>query len=100
LDDRSGGASALLGMDGFVVLSATECNDELWLLVETTTSVVGCENCEAMVQIPGEQPFTETAHSSRSSPPGRLADPPQFHRCSPQCQPAHLPGLGGANLLP
>jgi hypothetical protein len=29
MDDRSGGASALLGMHGFVVLSATETDDEL-----------------------------------------------------------------------
>ena len=45
MDDRSGGASALLGMDGFVVLSATESEDELWLLVETTAQVVGCATC-------------------------------------------------------
>ena len=32
MNDRSGGASALLGMDGFVVLSATESEDELWLV--------------------------------------------------------------------
>ena len=45
MDDRSGGASALLGMNGFVVLSATETDDELWLLVETTAQVVGCATC-------------------------------------------------------
>jgi len=45
MDDRSGGASALLGMDGFVVLSTTETDDELWLLVETTAQVVGCATC-------------------------------------------------------
>jgi hypothetical protein len=38
--DRS--ATALLGMDGFVVLSHTEEDGELWLLVETTDDVVGC----------------------------------------------------------
>ena len=53
-----------------------------------------------MAQIPGEQPFTETALAGRSSPTGRLADPPQLDRCSSQCQPAHLPGFGGANLFP
>ena len=37
--------AALLGMDGFVVLSTTESDDELWLFVETTTTVVGCANC-------------------------------------------------------
>lgn len=30
MDDRSGGASALLGMGGFVVLSPTEDDQELW----------------------------------------------------------------------
>jgi hypothetical protein len=54
----------------------------------------------AMVQVPGEQPFTETTLASRSSPPGRLADPLQLDRCSSQCQLAHLPGLGRANLFP
>jgi transposase len=41
--DRS--ATALLGMDGFVVLSHTEEDGELWLLVETTDDVVGCPTC-------------------------------------------------------
>ena len=41
--DRS--ATALLGMNGFVVLSHTEENGELWLLVETTAEVVGCPRC-------------------------------------------------------
>ncbi len=46
MDDRSGGATALLGIDGFVVLSATEVADgELWLLVETRNTVVGCADC-------------------------------------------------------
>ncbi len=42
MDDRSSGATALLAMDGFVVLSATEADGELWLLVETRDTVVGC----------------------------------------------------------
>jgi hypothetical protein len=41
--DRS--ATALLGMDGFVVLSHTEEDGELWMLVETTDDVVGCPTC-------------------------------------------------------
>jgi transposase len=45
MDDRSGGATALLGMDGFVVLASTEEDDELWLLVETTEDLVGCARC-------------------------------------------------------
>jgi transposase len=45
MEERSGGATALLGMDGFVVLASTETDDELWLLVETTADVAGCPHC-------------------------------------------------------
>ena len=45
MDDRSGDASALLGMDGFVVLSQTEEDGEVWVLVETTAGVAGCPSC-------------------------------------------------------
>lgn len=45
MGDRSSGASALLGMEGFVVLASTDAEDELWLLVETETDVVGCSAC-------------------------------------------------------
>lgn len=38
--DRS--ATALLGMDGFVVLNQ---DGELWMLVETTADAVGCPSC-------------------------------------------------------
>jgi transposase len=43
--DRSGGASALLGMAGFIVLASTDSDDELWLLVETVADVAGCPTC-------------------------------------------------------
>lgn len=43
--EGSGGQSALLGMDGFVVLSSTETEDEIWLLIETTADLVGCPSC-------------------------------------------------------
>jgi transposase len=43
--ERSGDATALLGMEGFVVLSTTEEEGELYLLVETTADVVGCRRC-------------------------------------------------------
>ena len=42
---RSEGATALLGMDGFVVGAQVETDGELWLMVETTADVVGCETC-------------------------------------------------------
>lgn len=51
--DRSG--TALLGMDGFVVLSHTEEAGEIWMLVETTASVVGCQSCGARATGHGRQ---------------------------------------------
>jgi transposase len=45
MGDRSGDASELLGMHGFVVLSQTEEHGELWILVETTADVAGCPRC-------------------------------------------------------
>ncbi len=42
---RSEGATALLGMDGFVVGAQADVDDELWLMVETTADVVGCDGC-------------------------------------------------------
>ena len=43
--DRSCGATAMLGMDGFVVVSQTEEGGELYVLVETTTDLAGCPSC-------------------------------------------------------
>lgn len=40
MGDRRSDASELLGVDGFVVLSQTEEDGEVWILVETT-AVVG-----------------------------------------------------------
>jgi transposase len=43
--DGTGLAEALLGLDGFKVLSVTEGEHELVIAVETTTSVTGCFDC-------------------------------------------------------
>lgn len=46
MKDRSDGATALLGMPGFVVTAQTESDDgELWLQVETTADLAGCPAC-------------------------------------------------------
>ena len=45
MGDRSSDASALLGMEGFVVLSQSEEGGEVWVLVETTADVTGCPSC-------------------------------------------------------
>ena len=42
---RSQGATALLGMEEFVVGAQVDVDGELWLKVETTADVVGCESC-------------------------------------------------------
>jgi len=45
MSDSSSGATALLGMDGFVVLAMIEQDGELFISVETTANVVGCGSC-------------------------------------------------------
>ena len=42
---RSQGATALLGMEEFVVGAQAEVDGEVWLVVETTAGVVGCNAC-------------------------------------------------------
>jgi transposase len=42
---RSEGATALLGLDSFVVGAQLEVDGEWWLAVETTAHVAGCEAC-------------------------------------------------------
>jgi hypothetical protein len=42
MHDGNSGATALLGMDGFVVLASIEEAGELFISVETTADVVGC----------------------------------------------------------
>ncbi len=42
---RSEGATALLGMEEFVVGAQDEIDGEVWLMVETTADVVGCDAC-------------------------------------------------------
>ena len=42
---RSEGATALLGMDGFVTGAQLEVGGEWWLAVETNADVMGCEAC-------------------------------------------------------
>ena len=46
MDDKvRSSAVALLGLDGFVVLAATEVGGELHQLIETTAARVGCADC-------------------------------------------------------
>lgn len=43
--ERSGGATALLGLDGFVAGAQVEEEGEAWILVETLDDVMGCPLC-------------------------------------------------------
>jgi len=43
--ERSSDATALLGMEGFVVLAMDQIEGEWWLLAETTSDRVGCPTC-------------------------------------------------------
>ena len=45
MDDATGLAEALLGLDGFVVLAVDETPSEVIVTVETTADFVGCPNC-------------------------------------------------------
>ena len=50
-DNVRSSAVALLGLDGFVVLAATEVDGELHQLIETTADRVGCPDC-GVVAVP------------------------------------------------
>lgn len=45
MSDGSGDASALLGMESFVVLAQMEEDGEVWILVETRADSAGCPGC-------------------------------------------------------
>ena len=42
--------AALLGLDGFVIITTAEVGGELELLVETTADLVGCPGCGAVAR--------------------------------------------------
>jgi|GEM_PF-1133074 len=48
--DGSSDASALLGIDGFVVLASTEEAGEFFVLVETRRTATGCPECGVVAQ--------------------------------------------------
>ena len=64
MDDATGLAEALLGLDGFRVLDVNETPAEVLVTVETTVDLVGCATCgvraqagDALGQHPGSAVF-------------------------------------------
>jgi transposase len=49
--------AALLGLDGFVVMTTAEVGGELELLVETTADLVGCPGCGAVARAKDRRPI-------------------------------------------
>lgn len=60
---ENGVAARMLGLDGFVVLTAGEYGGELELLVETTETVTGCPACGVVAR-----PHGRRAHLVRDVP--------------------------------
>jgi len=50
MNQHSEDATALLGMEGFVMLSQTEENGEPWILIETTADRTTCPRCGLKAQ--------------------------------------------------
>ncbi len=71
MGDGNGVGAILLGLDGFRVLSALEENGELFVLVETTSEVVGCPECGVVARIK-ERPRVEVRDVAAGGRPVRL----------------------------
>ncbi len=56
MEDGSGLAEALLGLDGLVVAAVTEGADEVVVTVETTARIVGCPGCGTRAEAQDRMP--------------------------------------------
>jgi transposase len=84
--ERSGDATALLGMDRFVVLAMDQTDGEWWLLVETTAIVVGCPDCGVRAIGHGRS-TVQVRDLPNGSGPVRLAWRKRRWRCpDPDCE--------------
>lgn len=56
MEDKASDATAvLIGMPDFVVQAATEEDGEVWLLVETVATVMGCAGCGTRAKAKGRR---------------------------------------------
>jgi transposase len=84
--EGSGDATALLGMDGFVVLMMDRIEGEWWLLVETTATVAGCPDC-GVVAIGHGRSNVQVRDLPNGSGPVRLVWRKRRWKCpDPDCE--------------
>ena len=86
MEEGSSDATALLGMDGFVVLVMERIEGEWWLLVETSATVAGCPDC-GVVAIGHGRGTVQVRDLPNGSGPVRLVWRKRRWRCpDPDCE--------------
>ncbi|MDP8992284.1 MAG: transposase family protein [Actinomycetota bacterium] len=80
MDEGTGLAEALLGLDGFRVLKVTETSREVVISIETTDVVVGCSQCGTRAE-PHERMPVEIRDLACFGRPARLVWNKRRWRC-------------------
>ncbi len=81
MNDRTGLAESLLGLDGFRVLAVSETPAEVVIDVETIADFVGCSNCGTRAQA-HERMVVEIRDLACFGRPARLVWPKRRWRCT------------------
>src|SRR5690606_41593122 len=88
-------AAVLFGIRGFRVLASVEVEGEVWMLVETTTDVVGCPECGVRAVSKGRRE-TEVRDLAVGGRPVRLRWRKRRWRCpEPACPNGSWTRTGG-----
>ncbi|MDP9453448.1 MAG: transposase family protein [Actinomycetota bacterium] len=86
MNDDTGLAEALLGLDGFRVLEVTETPHEVVIAVETTADYVGCASCGTRA-VAHERKFVAIRDLACFGRPARLVWRKRRWRCvEPACE--------------
>jgi transposase len=86
MNEGTGLAEALLGLDGFRVLEVTETPDEVVITVETMANFVGCGSCGTRAVAP-ERKLVAVRDLARFGRPARLVWVKRRWRCvEPACE--------------